>query len=277
MTSDEVARALAELGHARKAVQRPAAERLAAAARERSDGADGDRGACSRRPTAARAMGRGVRARPGSSRPRAMRCRRCSRRSASSDGDVRWASARLVVRAMQHEPALGDARAAARSARHRRSSGRWRSTACATSRRRCPSTERGTSHGRSRDGDPAVRLAAMAAALAVLPRTPAWRTASPRRCSTTASAGVRRAAAVTLGQLGVSDACRHADGSAPRRRRTMPRARAGGSATRSAGSPLRLRRLADDFGVDDRGHRDAAAAGRGVDGDVHAVAAPRRR
>ena len=199
MTSDEVARALAELGHARKAVQRPAAERLAAAAREdatvraaiaeRLASADGRE-----RWGAAYALAH-VEPAPRDAMPALLDA------LASSDGDVRWAAARLVVSAIQHEPAL----AALVPPLVRSASALQRKMALYCLRDLAAAVPvDGTGIALAlRDGDPAVRMAAMAAALAVLPRT-ADLADRIGGLLDDAEPGVRRVAAVTLGQLGVA-------------------------------------------------------------------------
>jgi HEAT repeat protein len=199
MTSDALDRALAELGHVRKAVQRPAAERLAAAARE---------DATVRAAIAARLASTDARERwgaayalahvepaPHDAMPVLLDA------LASSDGDLRWAAARLVVRAIRHEPGLAalvpPLVGAASPLQRKMALYCLRDLAAAL-------TVDGTGIDPALgDVDPAVRIAAMAAALAVLPRT----TELAERIAVLlddGEPGVRRVAAVTLGQLGVA-------------------------------------------------------------------------
>jgi HEAT repeat protein len=120
---------------------------------------------------------------------------------ASSDGDVRWAAARLVVSAIRHEPALAPLVppliGAASPLQRKMALYCLRDLATAVA-------VDGTGIAPALDdGDPAVRMAAMAAALAVLPRTAdlAERMAV---LLDDREPGVRRVAALTLGQLGVA-------------------------------------------------------------------------
>jgi HEAT repeat protein len=199
MTSDELARALAELGHARKAVQRPAAERLAAAARE--DVAV--RAAIATRLTSTDARERwgaayalaNVEPAPRDAMPALLDA------LASSDGDVRWAAARLVVSAIRHEPtleALVQPLVSAESPLQRKMA-----LYCLRDLAAAVAVDGTGIVPALGDVDPAVRMAAMAAALAVLPRTGDL----AERIATIlddGEPGVRRVAAVTLGQLGVA-------------------------------------------------------------------------
>jgi len=199
MTSDELARALVELGHARKAVQRPAAERLATAARDDATvrGAVAARLASAdprERWGAAYALAQ-VEVAPRDAMPALLEA------LASPDGDLRWASARILVRAIRHEPALAalvpplvDAPS---SLQRKMALYCLRDLAGAV-----PVDGSGIATALA-DVDPAVRIAAMAAALAALPRTAevAERLAALLDDD---EAGVRRVAAVTLGQLGVT-------------------------------------------------------------------------
>jgi len=199
MTPDELARALAELGHARKAVQRPAAERLAAAAR-----AD----AAVRAAIAARLASTDARERWGAAyalahvepAPRDAMPALLDALS-SSDGDVRWAAARLVVSAIRHEPglaALVPPLVAATSPLQRKMA-----LYCLRDLAAAVAVDGTGIAAALGDVDPAVRMAALAAALAVLPRTADL----AERIATLlddGEPGVRRVAAVTLGQLGVA-------------------------------------------------------------------------
>ena len=199
MTSEELARALAELGHARKAVQRPAAERLAAAARE---------DAVVRAAIAARLASTDPRERWGAAYALA-HVEPAPRDAmpvlldalASSDGDLRWAAARLVVSAIRHEPALAalvSPLVGAQSPLQRKMA-----LYCLRDLAGAAALDGSGIAPALGDGDPAVRMAAMAAALAVLPSTAdlADRIAS---LLDDPEPGVRRVAAVTLGQLGVA-------------------------------------------------------------------------
>jgi HEAT repeat protein len=199
MTPADLARALADLGHARKAVQRPAAERLAAAAREE---------ATVRAALAARLASADERERWGAAYALA-HVEPAPRDAmpvlldalASSDGDVRWAAARLVVSAVRHEPALaalvpplvGAATAVQRKM----------ALYCLRDLGAAVAIDRAGIAPALADVDPAVRIAAMAAALAVLPHTDDL----AERIATVLDddePGVRRVAAVTLGQLGIA-------------------------------------------------------------------------
>jgi HEAT repeat protein len=199
MTSDERDRAFAELGHARKAVQRPAAERLAAAARE---------DAAIRAALATRLASSDSRERWGAAYALA-HVEPAPRDAmpvlldalASSDGDVRWAAARLVVRAIRHEPELAalvpPLVGAASPLQRKMALYCLRDLAAAVA---VDGTGIAPALG---DVDPAVRMAAMAAALVVLPRTADL----AERIATLlddGEPGVRRVAALTVGQLGIA-------------------------------------------------------------------------
>ena len=102
MSADELAQALDELGHARKAIQRPAAERLADAARG-DPSLRAPIAALLRSPDARRRWGAAyalaqLEAAPLDALPVMLEA------LGSSDGDVRWASARLLIRAAGHAP-----------------------------------------------------------------------------------------------------------------------------------------------------------------------------
>lgn len=196
MTEHEVATALDELGHARKAVQRPAAERLAEAARE--DGAVRARlvdvlaSADPRlRWGAAYALAR-LEPAPAEAMPALLEA------LGSADGDLRWASARLLTRAVQHAPHLiADVRALVRAP-----SSLQRKMALYCLRDAGDDADPALLAAALGDVEAAVRLAAMSAVAALLPRTGetadllAALVADP-------DAGVRRAAAATLGQVAI--------------------------------------------------------------------------
>jgi HEAT repeat protein len=198
VNESDIERAIDELGHARKAIQRPAAERLADAAR-------GDATVRSRlveqlasseprrRWGAAYALAR-LEPAPAEAMPALLDA------LGSADGDVRWASARLLTRAVQHVPRLiEDVRAIVRA-----SSPLQRKMAlyCLRDIGVDAAVDHGALAAALADEDAAVRLAAMSAVAALLPRTthtgdllaPLIADVDP---------GVRRAAAATVGQVGV--------------------------------------------------------------------------
>jgi hypothetical protein len=198
MTPDELAQALADLGHARKAVQRPAAERLAAAARvdpavRRTIAASLGSSDARRQWGAAYALAL-LDAAPLDAVPVLLDA------LGSSDGDLRWASARLLVRAVRHTAAIGERLirlVGAASALQRKMA-----LYCLRDLAGTVAIDGGAVVAALRDVDPGVRLAAMAAAVAILPRT----ADTAERVGTLlddADVGVRRAAAATLGRIGV--------------------------------------------------------------------------
>src|SRR5262249_44478064 len=116
----------------------------------------------------------------------------------SSDGDVRWASARLLTRAVGLVPALlADVRALVRA-----TSPLQRKMALYCLRDAGDGGDQVLLAAALADGDAAVRLAALSAAAALLPRTAET---ADRLASLVADPdpGVRRAAAATLGQVGI--------------------------------------------------------------------------
>ncbi len=237
MTAAEIAHALDDLGHARKAVQRPAAERLADAARADATvrerlvavlGSTDPR----RRWGAAYALAH-LEPAPPEAVPALLEA------LASSDGDVRWAAARIVTRAMRHLPAVADQVRTLVQA----PSPLQRKMALYCLRDSGAPADASLLGVALADADAAVRLAAMAAAAALLPRTDET-AARLAPLLNDLDAGVRRAAAATLGRLGVrSDALVDA----------LERARGAGDAT--------LARVADDA-LSRLGATDRSAAAR---------------
>jgi HEAT repeat protein len=196
VTEHDIARGLDELGHARKAIQRPAAERLAEAAR--ADATVRSRLVAMlasaeprRRWGAAYALTR-LEPAPPEAIPALLEA------LGSADGDLRWASARILMEAARHVPRLvADVRALVRAP-----SSLQRKMALYCLRDLAGSADRVLLAPALADADPAVRMAAMAAAVVLLPRSaetadllvPLVGDSEP---------GVRRAAAATVGQLGV--------------------------------------------------------------------------
>jgi HEAT repeat protein len=196
VTEHDIERAFDELGHARKAIQRPAAERLADAAgddasvRRRlvTELASAD---SRRRWGAAYALARSEPA-PEEAIPVLLEA------LASTDGDVRWASARLLVRAVQHVPRfIEDVRALVRAP-----SSLQRKMALYCLRDLGDGADVGLLAAALNDADAPVRLAAMSAAAMLLPRTPATADLLAALVGDS-DPGVRRAAAATVGQVGV--------------------------------------------------------------------------
>jgi HEAT repeat protein len=200
MTADDVERALAELGHPRKAVQRPAAERLADAARAdarvRAQLVDELSSTDARRRWgAAYALAR-LDPAPAEATPALLEA------LGAHDGDVRWASARIVTEAARRMPGIADELCAL----VRAPSSLQRKMALYCLRDLGGGADRALIATALVDGDAAVRLAAMSAAAALLPRT-ADTADLVATLLADGDAGVRRAAAATLGRLGVrSDA-----------------------------------------------------------------------
>jgi HEAT repeat protein len=196
VTERDLEDALDQLGHARKAIQRPAAERLADAARE--DAAVRPRLVAMlasaeprRRWGAAYALAR-LEPAPIEAMPALLDA------LGSADGDVRWASVRLLTRAVQHVPRLiEDVRVLLRS-----SSALQRKMALYCLRDVGDGSEPGLLAAALADAESPVRLAAMSAAAALLPRTAATAELVVPLVGDS-DAGVRRAAAATLGQIGV--------------------------------------------------------------------------
>ena len=196
MSEPDIERALDELGHARKAVQRPAAERLADAARD--DATVRPRLVAElasveprRRWGAAYALAR-LEPAPEEAMPVLLDA------LASADGDVRWASARLLVRAVQHVPRLvADVRALVRA-----SSSLQRKMALYCLRDLGDGAEVALLAAALADAEAPVRLAAMAAVAALLPPTPGTADLLAPLVDDP-DPGVRRAAAATVGQVGV--------------------------------------------------------------------------
>jgi hypothetical protein len=229
--ADDVERDLAALGAARKAVQRPAAERLAEAARGDETlrprlvaalGAPDPR----RRWGAAYALAR-LEPAPTEAVPVFLEA------LGSSDGDVRWASARILTTVVRHDPRHAPALAAlarATSALQRKMTLYCLRDLAGTA----PVDAGALILPALADPEAAVRLAAMAAAIVLLPRAPetADRIAA---LVDDADAGVRRAAAATLGQLGVRTATVE---------RTLAAARASGDVALERAASQALSRLA---------------------------------
>ena len=228
MTEHEIGRAFDDLGHARKAIQRPASERLADAARDDATlrprlVAELASTESRRRWGAAYALAR-LEPAPEEAIPVLLDA------LASTDGDVRWASARLLTRAVQHVPRLAaDVRALVRAP-----SALQRKMALYCLRDLGDRADAGLLAAALADGDAPVRLAAMSAAAIVLPRTPA----TAELVATLVEdpdPGVRRAAAATLGLIGV-----RTDGVA----RVLARARTSGDAGLERAAEQALSRLA---------------------------------
>jgi len=196
VTEHDIDRAIEELGHARKAIQRPAAERLGDAARD--DEAVRRRLVAElasvdprRRWGAAYALARSEPA-PAEAIPVLLDA------LASTDGDVRWASARLLTRAVQHAPRLiEDVRALVQAP-----SSLQRKMALYCLRDLGDRVDAKLLAAALGDSDAPVRLAAMSAAAMLLPRTPATADLLAALLGDP-DPGVRRAAAATLGQVGV--------------------------------------------------------------------------
>jgi HEAT repeat protein len=196
-TPGEVERWLVELGDARKAIQRPAAEALADAARatvglrarlvDVLGSADGRR-----RWGAAYALAR-LETVPREAVPTLLEA------LGSADGDLRWASARILVRAAEEAPELGDAirgMVAAPSPLARKMA-----LYCLRDLGAKAAIPIDAIVRTLEDTDPAVRLAALAAISALHPGADAADHVAARLADV--DAGVRRAAAATLGQLAV--------------------------------------------------------------------------
>jgi hypothetical protein len=197
----EVEALLAALGDARKAVQRPAAEALAAHARRSPEvrsrvaallASEEPR----RRWGAAYALA-AAEASPADAVPALLEA------LASPDGDLRWASARIVVRMTRAMPALREAlRALAGGAD---AGGRKMALYCLRDVAVREAASDAAATAALADGDPAVRLAALAALPAVTPDA----AAAARRATALLAdgdGGVRRAAAVCLGLLAADGA-----------------------------------------------------------------------
>jgi HEAT repeat protein len=198
VSESDVVRALDELGHARKAIQRPAAERLADAAREdatiRRRLVDQLASPESRRRWGAAYALACLEPAPVEAVPVLLDA------LASTDGDVRWASARILTRAVRHLPRLvGDVRALVRA-----SSPLQRKMAlyCLRDIGDATSEDQGMIAAALADGEAPVRLAAMAAVVALLPRTAETADLVAALVDDT-DPGVRRAAAATAGQIGI--------------------------------------------------------------------------
>ena len=201
MTEAELTQACAALGDARKAVQRPAAEQLAQAARSEPR---------IRALLATELWSADPRRRWGAAYALAHVEGACAdaipvllEMFGTSDGDIRWAAARLVVGAMPRVPDL-----AARLERLLESPSalqRKMALYCLRDGAAPGSVTTGSLVRALEDVDPAVRLAAMAACLAVLPPGPEGADLVAKLVAD-ADAGVRRAAAATLGRHGVATA-----------------------------------------------------------------------
>ena len=205
MTLAEITQSLAELAHARKAISRLAAERLAQAVRDdpslRARVASLLSSAEPRERWGAAYTLAQLEEAPRDAIPALLDA------LASSDGDVRWASARLVVRAIRHRPELGETlRPLVRAASALQ---RKMALYCLRDLGGTPTVDATLIAAALADADAAVRLAAMSAAVAIFPHTaeaadllaPLLGDVEP---------GVRRAAAATLGQLGVTTPAVHA-------------------------------------------------------------------
>ena len=227
MTEHDIARALDDLGNPRKAIQRPAAERLADAARVDAmirprlvavlASADPRR-----RWGAAYALAR-LEPAPVEAMPTLLDA------LGSSDGDLRWASARLVTRALGHVPALrADVRALVRA-----TSPLQRKMALYCLRDAGDGGDQELLVAALADADAAVRLAALSTAAALLPRT--METADRLAALVgDPDPGVRRAAAATLGLVGIPT---------PAVARTLENARASGDAALERAATQALSRL----------------------------------
>jgi hypothetical protein len=199
VTAPEIVAAIEALGDGRKAIQRGAAERLAEAIRATpvlrvvvaAELASVDPG---RRWAAAYAL---AHVEPAAADVRAVLVEGLG----SSDGDVRWASARLITRAMAYEPEIGLAIAGLLDS----ASGLQRKMALYCLRDAGPAAPGADEALLLRalgDVDAPVRLAALAAAVALLPRHAIL--AERIACLLDdPEPGVRRAAAATVGRLGV--------------------------------------------------------------------------
>ena len=198
MTPEEIERALADLANPRKAIQRPAAERLAEAARTEpslrariaaSLSSDDPR----RRWGAAYALTLLDHA-PLDAMPVLLDA------LGSSDGDVRWAAARLVTRAAREVPRLTDdlRRLVTAASPLQRKMALY----CLRDMADASVLSRGIVAPALTDVEPAVRLAAMATMAALGPRTTETADLIAALLDD-GDPGVRRAAAATLGQLGV--------------------------------------------------------------------------
>jgi HEAT repeat protein len=231
VTADEIDRDLDALGSARKAVQRPAAERLAEAAH--GDAAVRPRLVAAlaspdarRRWGAAYALAR-VEPAPAEAMPVLLDA------LASSDGDIRWASARILTAAVRHEPRHATALAAL--ARAPSALQRKMTLYCLRDLAGAVALDaRALIAPALADADAAVRLAAMAAAVVLLSRTPETADLVAALLDD-ADAGVRRAAAATLGQLGVRT---------PAVEQGLARAHASGDAALERAAAQALSRLA---------------------------------
>ena len=199
MTDQEITEALAALGDARKAIRRGAAERLAAAVRATPPLRVVVAAALSstdwqRRWAAAYAL---AQVDPAATDVMAVLVEGLG----SSDGDVRWASARLVTRAMAGHPEIGrtvEHLVASSSALQRKMALYCLRDAGAV----LASVDERVVLRALGDVDAGVRMAAMAAAVALLPAGVVL--ADGIACLVDdPEPGVRRVAAVTLGRLGV--------------------------------------------------------------------------
>ena len=198
MTPEEIECAFVDLANARKGIQRPAAERLAAAVRDEPS---------LRARLAALLSSPDARSRWGAAYALAQVERApldampvLLDALGSSDGDVRWAAARLVTRAARDVPRLAEElrRLVTASSPLQRKMALY----CLRDTADVIALDREIVARALADVDPAVRLAAMAVMLVLVPRT-AETADSIAPLVDDGDAGVRRAAAATLGQLGV--------------------------------------------------------------------------
>ena len=199
MTAAEIERALVDLANPRKAIQRPAAERLAEAVRDEPS---------LRERIAALLSAPDARLRWGAAyslaqvEPAPMDAIPVLLDAlGSSDGDVRWAAARLVTRAARDVPRVADdiRRLVTASSPLQRKMALY----CLRDAADVIALDSDLVTRALADDDAAVRLAAMSAMLLLVPRTAETADAIAALVDDR-DAGVRRAAAATLGQLGVT-------------------------------------------------------------------------
>jgi HEAT repeat protein len=201
MTTDELEGCLAALGHARKAVQRPAAEQLAVAARDDPT---------IRARVAALLASPDARTRWGAAYVLARletvpldAVAALLEALGSADGDVRWAAARILTAA-----SLVSAEVAADVVRLLESSSplqRKMALYCVRDLGGAVRVEPTLLARSLGDPDSAVRLAGLSASAALLPPTPDTADLLAPLVDDP-DAGVRRAAAATLGRVGVRSA-----------------------------------------------------------------------